>query len=80
MTSQRVLAVALIVALLVTALPAPAAEAVEPTTLILLVSAGVVVIILVAYLIVANVQDSRRATEEGGPTMIVLVPRPAESQ
>jgi len=61
MTPYRMIALVLVVVMLVTAATPARAEAMEVGTILLLVSAGIVVVILVAYLIIANVSERRRA-------------------
>jgi uncharacterized membrane protein len=87
MTPYRMIALVLVVALLITAVTPARAEAMEITTILLLVSVGVAVVILVAFLIIANVADRQRAEvpadqwkADGTPLVLVtyLAP-PAES-
>jgi hypothetical protein len=80
LTRQAVLIV-LIVALLVAAVQPGRAEAIEPTTLILIAGAGVVVLVIVAYLVIANIDSSRRSAEgqpDEAPVLVALV-TPAEA-
>jgi hypothetical protein len=59
--SVRLLAV-ILVAVLVFTLATPArAEALEPLTILAIAGLAVVVVVIIAYLIIANVGDSRRA-------------------
>jgi hypothetical protein len=54
------LALVLVAVLLVTAATPARAEAMEPTTIMLIASTGIGIIILIAYLIAANVSDRNR--------------------
>ena len=80
MMPYRTLALVLLIALLVTAVTPGRAEA-EPVTILLIVSAAVVIVIVVTYLYVANKSESRRATDEDGPrvVLVALAAPPAES-
>lgn len=82
MMTRRALVVALVTLLLVTAVQPARAEAFEPTTIILIASAAVVVVVVVAYLIIANVQEHRRAHPAAiqapdGRAVVVLASRQA---
>jgi hypothetical protein len=86
MTPYRMIALVLVVVLLVTVATPARAEALEVGTILLLVSAGIVVVILVAYLIVANVSERRRAeapvgvpAADAGPLVLVHVSPATES-
>ncbi len=57
----RLLSVVLLVVLAVTVATPARAEALEPMTILALVSLGIAVVIVVGYLIVANVSGSRMA-------------------
>ena len=54
------LALVLVAVLLVTAATPARADAMEPTTIMLIASTGIGIIILIAYLIAANVSDRNR--------------------
>jgi hypothetical protein len=87
MTPYRMIALVLVVALLLTAATPARAEAMEVGTILLLVSAGIVVVIIVAYLVIANMSDRRRAEAPadgppaaGAPLVLAAyVAPPAES-
>ena len=65
----RLLSVVLLVVLVVTIATPARAEALEPMTILALVSAGIVVVILVGYLIAANV-DSSRMGQADAPVLV----------
>ena len=82
MTRHRLFAVVILVVLLVTFVRPARAEALEPMTVILIVSGAIVVIALVAVLIIANVTEYRRGTraqEHDGP-LILAWQAPATTQ
>jgi len=61
----------LVAALLLMALQPAPAEAVEPMVALAIAGVAVAVVILIAYLVIANVDESRRA--EATPQVMVLV-------
>lgn len=67
---HAIVSVLLTALLLLTLQPAPA-EAVEPTVALAIAGAAVAVVILIAYLVIANVDEVRRA--DAAPAMPVLV-------
>jgi hypothetical protein len=73
MTPRQLLIVLLVATVLVTAIRPARAEAIEPTTIMLIASAAVVVVVIVAYLIIANVESYRRGDRVEAPTLLVLV-------
>lgn len=76
MTPRHALVIVLVAALaLMTLQPAPA-EAVEPFTALAIAGAAVAVVILVAYLIVANVEESRRRAEITPDTPVLVAYAP----
>ncbi len=79
MTFMRCVSLVLLVALVVvTVQPAPA-EALEPTTILLIAGAGIAVIALIAILIIANVTEKnpRRSQAETLLAALQLVPFPS---
>ena len=83
MRLRRLLALILVVTVLVTFVQPARAEALEPTLIVLIVSAGIVVVTLIAFLIIANVTEYQRGTRprvEDGPVLVVWHgPLPVES-
>ena len=81
------IALVLVVALLLTAVTPARAEAMEIGTILLLVGVGVAVVMIIAFLIVANVSDRRRAeapsdrSPADGPPLVLVtyVSPPAQS-
>ncbi len=61
----------LVAALLFMAVKPAPAEALEPTVVLAIVGVAVAVVILIGYLVIANVDEARRA--EAAPTMAVVV-------
>ncbi len=70
--SFRLIALVLAVALALTLATPARAEALEPMTILALVSIGVVVIIVVVYLIVANVHGSKMSQAES-PVLVACL-------
>lgn len=71
----RLVAVVLVVALALTVATPAKADAIEPMTILAIVSAGVVVLIVIVYLIVANASESRRAADDK-PVYLACVESP----
>ena len=87
MTPYRMIALVLVLALLLTAVTPARAEAMEIGTILLLVGVGVAVVMIVAFLIVANVSDRRRAEvpadqspADGAPLVLVTYVSPPAAQ
>jgi hypothetical protein len=79
MTLRQALVGLLVVALLVTAVQPARAEALEPSIILLAVSAGVVVLAVLAYLVIANAESYRRGdradvTTPALPVVVLLEP------
>jgi uncharacterized membrane protein YozB (DUF420 family) len=81
MTPRRLLAVVMLVMVLVTFVRPAQAEALEPMTIILIVSGAIVVVTLLAVLIISNVEEHRRGirtqSDEG---LLLLVWQPPATQ
>ena len=78
MTLRQVLVVLLIATLLVTAVRPARAEALEPTIILMIASAGILVLVVLVYLLVASVESHRHGDRaERAPSVVVLVQRPA---
>jgi hypothetical protein len=81
---MRCVSLILVVALTIVAVQPTPAEALEPTTILLIVGAGIAVIALVAVLIIANVADKPRSAQgealltalQGTPFPSVETPAP----
>jgi len=73
------LAVVIALVLIITIATPARAEALEPTTIILIVGVAVTIIAVVAVVIIANVEERRRAAEErpDGSAMVVALGVPA---
>jgi hypothetical protein len=77
MTSRQLLVAVLVVALLVMAVRPQPAEA--DMGVLLIATAAVAVVIIVAFLIVANVHESKTALQEDRPLLVVWGPPTTES-
>lgn len=65
---------AVLIATLAIGLAAPErAEALEPLTIVAIAGVAVVVVIIVAYLIVANMSDSRRRADQAAPSLLACL-------
>lgn len=62
MTFTKALSLVLVVAFVLLVVAPARAEAMEPTTILLIAGAAVVLIVLVAYVIIANVREHQRGT------------------
>ena len=72
MTFMRCLSLILVIALVaVTVQPTPA-EALEPTTILLIAGAGIAVLALIAILIIANVTEKSPRTAQVVTSMVAL--------
>lgn len=75
MTPRRAIVSVLVTALLLLALQPAPAEAVEPTVALAIAGVAVAVVILIAYLVIANVDEARRAdATPGTPVLVVYAP------
>ena len=72
MTFMRCLSLVLVVALVAVTMQPTPAEALEPTTILLIAGAGVAVIALIAILIIANVTEKRPRTAQVVTSMVAL--------
>ena len=72
MTFMRCLSLVLVVALVAVTMQPTPAEALEPTTILLIAGAGVAVIALIAILIIANVSEKRPRTAQVVTSMVAL--------
>ena len=81
MTPRRLLAVVMLVVVLVTFVRPAQAEALEPMTIILIVSGAIVVVTLLAVLIISNVEEHRRGIRtQNDEGLLLLVWQPPETQ
>jgi len=71
-TFMRCLSLVLVVALVAVTMQPTPAEALEPTTILLIAGAGVAVIALIAILIIANVTEKRPRTAQVVTSMVAL--------
>src|SRR5439155_519128 len=69
---MRCLSLVLVVALVAVTMQPTPAEALEPTTILLIAGAGVAVIALIAILIIANVSEKRPRTAQVVTSMVAL--------
>ena len=72
MTFMRCLSLVLVVALVAVTMQPTPAEALEPTTILLIAGAGIAVIALIAILIIANVTEKRPRTAQVVTSMVAL--------
>ena len=82
MSWRRSLAIVLLVVMIVTLARPARAEALEPTTIILIVSGAIVLVAVLVVLIVANVTDYQRrgrAENTDGPPLVLAGTVAAES-
>jgi len=73
-TFMRCLSLVLVVALVAVTMQPTPAEALEPTTILLIAGAGVAVIALIAILIIANVSEKRPRTAQVVTSMMMALP------
>ncbi len=64
MKLRRLLALIVLVAFAVVTLQPTPAEAIEPTTMLLLIGGAVIVVALVALLVIANIREHQRGEAE----------------
>ena len=72
MTFMRCLSLILVIALVAVTIQPTPAEAMDPTTILLIAGAGIAVIALIAILIIANVTEKTPRTAQVVTSMVAL--------
>ena len=72
MTFMRCLSLVLVVALVAVTMQPTPAEALEPTTILLIAGAGIAVIALIAILIIANVMEKNPRSAQAATSLVAL--------
>ncbi len=62
MTFSKAVALVVLVAFALLVVTPARAEAMEPTTILILVGAAVILVVIVAYVVIANVREHQRGT------------------